>query len=318
MVDLKKIFKILKHLKQPYFLRNLILNKLISIVFQKVKGQNIFEDDWDNLIILDACRYDCFKYFYDKNYLGGKISKRKSLGAHTVSFLQNNFTEKYYDNLIYITANPFVNKNLKDKVYKIIPVWKDGWNEENHTVLPEVMFQKTIETLLKHPHCKFIIHFMQPHYPYIGYDLSDNSVEILRELVSENKEIKFNQTIKKSFFNLYSSRIYSIIPRERQLKLYLNNLKLTLPVVNKLVNSLPGKSVVTSDHGEAFGERIHPIIPFRFFGHKKGIKMPELIEVPWLAIDVPLKNKILQKEFREKKEIDIGIQKIKNKLISSE
>ncbi len=36
----------------------------------RMKEQDIIEEDWDNLIILDACRYDFFERVY-KDYLAG-------------------------------------------------------------------------------------------------------------------------------------------------------------------------------------------------------------------------------------------------------
>jgi hypothetical protein len=43
---------------------------------------------------------------------------------------------------------------------------------------------------------------------------------------------------------------------------------------------LPGKSVVTSDHGQLIGERGFPV-PFKEYGHPNGIYSEELVKVPW-------------------------------------
>jgi hypothetical protein len=40
-------------------------------------GVSVFKGDWDNLIILDACRYDIFA---ETNTLSGDLSKRTSRG----------------------------------------------------------------------------------------------------------------------------------------------------------------------------------------------------------------------------------------------
>ena len=42
--------------------------------------------------------------------------------------------------------------------------------------------------------------------------------------------------------------------------------------------ALPPRTVITADHGEAFGE-------CGIFGHPPGLLLPELIEVPYLTIE---------------------------------
>ena len=61
---------------------------------------------------------------------------------------------------------------------------------------------------------------------------------------------------------------------------YRENLEITIPSVEKLLRELPGKSVVTADHGETFGERAWPV-PIREFGHPRGVYIEELVAVPW-------------------------------------
>ena len=73
----------------------------------KPKLAHIMQEDWDYLIILDACRYDYFEKFYGQ-YLSGKLEKRLSLGSSTREWRDRNFTGKY-DDTIYISANPFIN-----------------------------------------------------------------------------------------------------------------------------------------------------------------------------------------------------------------
>jgi len=45
----------------------------------------------------------------------GTLEKKKSRGAHTISFLSENFKNKRYDDIVYITANPYVDRYLKKK-----------------------------------------------------------------------------------------------------------------------------------------------------------------------------------------------------------
>lgn len=58
---------------------------------------------------------------------------------------------------------------------------------------------------------------------------------------------------------------------------YLVNLRIVLEHVAMLVERIPGKVVITSDHGEFLGERGN-------FCHDWGIKDPILTHVPWFVV----------------------------------
>ncbi|MFX1498803.1 MAG: hypothetical protein ACFFBH_14865 [Promethearchaeota archaeon] len=300
-MNLKIIKNLLKKAKNPIDLRDFLLYKLCAIIYRKNNGFYIFDESWDNLIILDACRYDTFEEQYIKRKMHGQLTKKISRGDHTISFLLENFTKDYYEDIIYLTANPYVNRYLKDKFFKIVSVWKDGWSEEYHTVLPETMYNYTINTFLRYPDKKYIIHFMQPHFPYIDSNIVDKSLEKFRDPNFTGENYKLSKDVKKSIWSLYSADIYAMIEYKNHLRMYKKNLNLTLPYVENLINLLPGISVVSADHGEAFKEKMHPLVPFNFYGHRRGIRMPSLINIPWLIIkpeekDKTMRNKLLEEE----------------------
>jgi hypothetical protein len=58
---------------------------------QTFDGINVLEEDWDNLVILDACRYDLFKQVND---ISGDLQKRQSQASMTAEFLNRNFAGK--------------------------------------------------------------------------------------------------------------------------------------------------------------------------------------------------------------------------------
>lgn len=61
---------------------------------------------------------------------------------------------------------------------------------------------------------------------------------------------------------------------------YRDNLIRALEKAIPLVEQLPGKSVITSDHGNAIGEWATPFsIPVYF--HRSTIRIPVLNDVPW-------------------------------------
>ncbi len=71
----------------------------------------IYENEWDILIILDACRYDYFARVI-WNYLKGHLVKVIGLDSHTLPWVKKTFGSKYYDDIVYVSANPFINSKV--------------------------------------------------------------------------------------------------------------------------------------------------------------------------------------------------------------
>lgn len=67
------------------------------------RGTDIFEDEgWDNLVILDACRYDAFS---EQTPSRGTLESRESRGSASEQFIQGNFTGKTLYDVVYVSAN---------------------------------------------------------------------------------------------------------------------------------------------------------------------------------------------------------------------
>jgi len=257
------------------------------------------DKDWDNLIILDACRYDMFK---DVNKLEGELGFIYSKGSSTGHFLQDNFKEISYLDTVYVTGNPLVNHFVPQSFHKIIPVWKDGWHEPYQTILPETMVDYSKKAIQQHLDKRFIFHFMQPHFPFIGEktrDLIGEHEGIKSRDLIEGKKVKHAQTV----WHLFKA---GILNRETVWDAYVDNLEIVLKAVKKLLESLPGKTVITSDHANLFGEWLWPI-PIKEYGHFGGIYKKSIIKVPWFVIEKGNRRTINKTEpdiFSEKQDFD--------------
>lgn len=223
---------------------------------------DVMAPDWDNLLILDGCRYDPFESVHT---LPGDLRKVVSRGTGTDEFLKANVDGGEFPDVVYLTANPhlhFVDARFHD-VWKL---WEIDWDDELDTVRPEDIVDRTLSAHERYPNKRLISHFVQPHYPFIG--------ETGRELEARDIEIRgFLEDTTSIFQHLDNGTV----ERERVWAAYKENLELTLPHVRRLVEELPGKTVVTSDHGNAFGE-------WGITGHG-GPKIPALVDVPWLTVD---------------------------------
>lgn len=119
-------------------------------------GINVLNEDWDILIILDACRYD---YFKKHNFIKGKLEKKCSLGSCTIEWVYKNFL-KTYPNIVYISSNPYIsNYMLKNIIGKnpfgfIDEVWNYGWNDRLGTVLPDTITKRIFRNLDYFPNKK--------------------------------------------------------------------------------------------------------------------------------------------------------------------
>jgi hypothetical protein len=112
----------------------------IAITSRYPYGKNIFEEEWDNLIIIDACRQDFWKD--ETGIEGSRISK----GSSTEEYIDKNFSSGDFSNYIYVTANPQfsdirfqeITGRLPDNVFHtVFRTFNTDWDEDANTVLPK-------------------------------------------------------------------------------------------------------------------------------------------------------------------------------------
>jgi len=235
-------------------------------------GTHVVKEDWDNLLILDACRYDMFE---EQNFIAGDLERRRSLGSESWEFLDENFVGGEFHDTVYITANPHTTKLPDGTFHAVINLLDDGWDPEQRTVLPETVVTATRRAAERFPEKRLIVHFMQPHFPFIGDSgrrLDHGGIE---GSATENGDSKRH---------VWGALRHGRISKTDVRKAYCENLDVVLPHVDALLDSLSGKSIITSDHGNLLGERIGPL-PVRGYGHPRGLDTPALRTVPWLVVD---------------------------------
>lgn len=249
----------------------------------------IMEEDWDNLLLLDACRYDMFE---QQNNIPGDLSYRISQGSSTAEFFEENFLDSTHHDTIYITANPvprveeWCRVDVDSVFYKVIDVWDRHWDEEANTVPPQPVFEAIQNARSEHPHKRILGHFIQPHEPFIG-DIGSKMNEF--GMTAKDKLTEREFTTREKIWNRLER---GEISGEKVWQGYRENLDIVLPHVQRLCNELEGKTVVTSDHGNLVGEFAWPL-PIRKYGHPTGIHTKKLVKVPWLEIEAGTRPKIV-------------------------
>lgn len=261
----------------PFVLHNQLIRNLMNLNSTKIP-----DEDWDTLIILDACRYDIFK---NSSLNEGVLRRRVSEGSKTSEFLKENFKSKELLDTVYVTANPMHRRiNLEEPFYRTVPVWRDHWDNKYGTVLPADVTDQAIKFHKKYPEKRIIVHYNQPHEPFIG-----KSRTVIQSAIKEVSNSPTAQTFE--FFDRKPDMQNSthwhalksgIIDKKAMYEAYSENLEAVLPKVIELVDCVKGRVVITSDHGNAFGERG----PFgmKVYGHPYRTYMKELVTVPWLEI----------------------------------
>lgn len=274
------------------------LNSRFHEYAYETEGTQIMEEDWDSLVILDACRYDRFKKI---NWLSGESEWRLSRGSQSLEFLEENFAGRTFHDTVYVTANPYANDLDSDVFFAVENLIADHWDEASQTVYPDDVTDAAISAHERYPNKRLIVHYMQPHCPFIG----ELGQQISHRGFKTGGEIG---DVEIEGYSVWDSIRYGLseLSREHIVEAYDENLALVLESVESLLDGLDGKSVVTADHGNFLGERMSPI-PVRGWGHPKYVRADELVKVPWFVAEYDSRRETEAESPTEHEEIDESV-----------
>jgi hypothetical protein len=235
-------------------------------------GLDVMAQDWDNLVVLDGCRYDLFEATAS---LGGVLEAARSRGSSTKQWMLNTFKGNEFPETVYVSANPQIEEhNLVENFHDCYLTYHDLWDEEMETVTPSSVAQVAREVSDKYPHKRLIIHFIQPHYPFIG------------DLGQQQNQGGINPIDERKYRTVWRQLATGDVSREWVWRAYRENLEIVLPFAESLVNDLIGKTVIMSDHGNALGE-------WGVYGHPHNRHIKPLMKVPWMEFDADQRKDIV-------------------------
>ncbi|WP_135662764.1 hypothetical protein [Halorhabdus rudnickae] len=294
MAILHALSEIADHYDNRYWWRERFQERIVSPVLARIHGRDgvdVAEREWDNLLILDACRADMFESVID---LGDFDSYEEvcSRGSSSPDWIAANFADRELGDIVYITANPWVAKEAPSSFHKVVDVWAEEQtgDEEIHTdeldqrdlatspaaTVTAQRLNGAVERVAdEHPNKRYIVHYFQPHAPCIG--LPDGSVKDEQEM----------DLLLHPGKPLYEGRI----EREAVWEAYEENLAYVVSHARQLAIDLGGKSVFTADHGELFGDWLWPF-PIRGYAHPRNLRHPALVTVPWAELTVGTRRRI--------------------------
>jgi hypothetical protein len=248
-------------------------------------GVDVMAEDWDNLIILDACRWDDFKKIND---ISGTLSERISRGVDSAKFVERNFQGRELWDTVYVTANPHVRLIDEDTFYAIVndPILE--WDSDIECVKPSSVTRHAVAAHQKYPNKRLIIHYMQPHFPPLGPTGKQIKCDInLSGFHPDGRELDGTRLM-----DAVAAGTVSPVTSRRA---YRENLYIVLNEVEKLLEEIDGKSVLTSDHGEMFGERPYPFMG-KLYEHHNHPKNLNVCKVPWFTIAGNTERRLVQKD----------------------
>lgn len=283
----------------PYWWRQRFLSRIAGPALGKIHqnhGVDFMEKDWDNLLILDACRSDMFEETLDLDQFDS-YEPVHSIGCSSPEWMRETFNGTTYPDTVYVTGNPWISKIAPDSFAHVENLWttehditkrdiedagvlEDAGAGDIPTIYAHMLHERAVEIQEEYPNKRMIVHFFQPHAPCVGNP--DGSIKD-----SFSDEMHPGDDLKDSN-----------VTREEVWEAYKDNLKYVFFHANNLAEDLGGKSVFTADHGELFGDWLWPF-PVRGYAHPSGVRHPKLTSVPWATRTVGERRKIVEDDTSE-------------------
>ncbi|WP_273837547.1 hypothetical protein [Halococcus sp. PRR34] len=252
-------------------------------------GKDIFDEEWDLVVILDACRVDALREVANEYDFLDDVHAELSMGSSSKEWMVNTFHETNKEKIndtVYVTANAWAEQVLDDTVSFTGWTVTNGTFVEGNQLVERLAYRPTvtkadfrdvieqplsnvggidgfpaeqltdfaIEAGRKYNDSRMIVHYMQPHAPFLHHvangEQPDNIDEKPLEALNDIQDRK--------------------IVREG----YVDNLRYVLDNIEILLENFDGNVLITADHGEMLGKRLH--------GHGEGIPHPKLRWVPWV------------------------------------
>lgn len=262
-------------------------------------GTNVFNFEWDVLVLLDTCRVDALRMVADEYSFLNNIGRIVSVGSSSPEWIAATFRKQWREEIAetaYLASNGYaqviledrgsINENTPDELNVSLPdqfQWKGtDWSFVDSNRLgklehiwryepknrkgsighiegdspPRYVTDRGIDVMRNQEYERVILHYNQPHSPYVSNALKENRG------LEEFERDPFGYMVKTG-------------DRETVFNSYLDDLRYVLDEVRLLLDNIDARKVVISaDHGEAFGE-------YGDHGHLVGTLHPKVRMVPW-------------------------------------
>lgn len=232
----------------------------------KNQAKNVFDRNWDILVVLDACRVDLLESVSEEYSFIEDIEQMVSVGSQSEEWMEKTFTSSYADmlsNTVVVTGNPYSKTALDtNKLEDLDEVWRYVWDEDIGSIKARPITDRAITHWRDLKPDRLIVHYMQPHFPCIPEPRISNG-PIIDDFGNEPVTI-------------WSRLKNGELSREEVWDAALRNLRYVLNDVELLLNNVSASTVaITSDHGDAYGEN-------DVYGHPRKSTHDKVKRVPWV------------------------------------
>ncbi|MFB6196866.1 MAG: sulfatase-like hydrolase/transferase [Halobacteriaceae archaeon] len=236
---------------------------------------NVYDRDWDVLIVLDACRPDVLRVV-GKRYpwlRTDELECYQSVASYSKEWLEQTFTHEYHDKIrdtALVSWNPYTDAAHdfdENQLGTIRQPYYDEWDNSMGLVRPDTITDVAIDVLGTEE--RTIAWYMQPHAPY------RTLINRIETFTAE--QIGDESAARTTVWNLL--RAGDLDPIEAYAG-YVDNLIWVLDDVERLLVHVDHDAdvIVTADHGELFGED-------GYWGHPKNNYHDQQLAVPWVPVD---------------------------------
>lgn len=256
-------------------------------------GTNVFDEEWDLLIVLDTARVDAMQAVADEYDFIGDVDSIWSVGGASAEWLARTFDEQHVDQIretAFLSAQSHIQEILDTKahvndsrrplpfktlrllpsvdidtlgkaeyLFKFETVGEEGpYGHTRGNTPPEYVTDRGVAVGREHDFERLILQYHQPHTPWFS------------QALAEDRELEYHEY---DWWNYY----YETGDLEKIWDAYMSDLRYVLDEIEVLLQNVDAERVViTSDHGEAFGE-------YGVLGHNLGSLHPQVRKVPWVT-----------------------------------
>ena len=235
------------------------------------KIEDLREEEEFLLIIFDACRFDYFQEMYS-SYFAGNLQTVYTTNTYTKQYQTTTWPETY--DLTYVAGGPVISDRTfelsglsywpSEHFEEIVHVWDMNYEKELGVTPPEAVTEAALECDAP----RMVVHYFQPHAPYIGETRLRDRTETAGSKIETRAE-----SLKAIYERIENGEIEETALRNA----YRSNLERVLEATKPLVDATDRRTVITSDHGELLGENGRYL--------HGGFPHPILCELPWLEVD---------------------------------
>ncbi|MEF8841791.1 MAG: hypothetical protein V5A62_09230 [Haloarculaceae archaeon] len=229
-------------------------------------GENVYDREWDVLVVLDACRPDALETVASGVGFVDGVGRMRSVGSCSSEWLENTFDPATRGDAVagtaMVTGNTWTDRYLDADAFAALDeVWKYAWDDDLGTVPAEAVTDRAVAVARTGDQDRLVVHYMQPHHPFVGSPLEGD--DGMARTSRESSECSPWALLRRG--DAEPDRVWEA---------YLANLEYVLESVGTLLENVGDRVAITADHGNLFGE-------WGLYGHPMHTPVPELLSVPW-------------------------------------